>query len=196
MTPKLKILKNIPTEKILFGMFIYTCLILVPTFIAREMKEKTFIVNNQTKNLYSVGIRKFEYQTIFLYSVFITNIFRDFVPAILDIIGIITLLIVTINHYKKTNEFRSGNSKTKAIIEQKRNLNNTKLSLIIGIISALLHGLDYSILVLLTTQPPDFFWTIGPIQILLYDIRHMLSIFLLLKFNSKFRKHFKEMFSR
>ena len=191
MQPKMNFLKKLSSRMISFLVLVFCCLVNIPVNMARQVKTTTITLSNRTTEVYQYDIRKYHHQTIFMISVYFANFIRDIVPFLLETIVNIILIFVTISFYKKkrqlTNSFHQGADKT---VFRRTSINNTKIAFIIGIISALIHVFNFSLLIILITLPDEIYYKVGHVMVFLHNARHALGIFIYLKLNKKFRGNF------
>ena len=157
--------------------------------MGKEVQKNTIDVNNVSLEVFEMYFRQFNY--IFTISVLSTNAIRDLLPLIIGIVLNVYLVIVTIHFHKnRTSISTSISNSSEANIFKKTNVNNTKLAFILGMISAYFHIFNFSLMFFSLEIPLEVLLIAAQINTLLFEIRHSLSIFILLKLNKKFRSNF------
>ena len=185
----LKFLRNRSAGIISFGVLLYSLIINIPVGLARTNYKETITIDSKDSVIvYSYGLRKFEYNQIFLFAVFISNFIRDIISFMVEMILNISLIVTMTRYYKRRMTVNIQNLNTFAF--KRTDINNNKIALFMNFLSAIFHTVTFALLIILRNH--SFYAYIGVSHgfLILYSLRHTLNFFLFLKLNKKFRRNF------
>lgn len=197
--PKWKFLDKKSAIKLALYTILFCLIINVCSFIARRIEPRTISIMelNQTLEVYAYEDSNYDYQEIYDWFLMISNIVKDIITLVFEIIVNI-LLILALKAYRK-QKIRLQTAKTvkQKSIFTKEDFGMVKTALLLSFFSAMLHLLNFGTFLAKkydTTSNQIYYILIGIFGTTLILIRHSINFFIFLNFNKKFQTEFYRVF--
>ena len=171
------------SSKISFYIFVVSIIINIPIILSRQIKKYEFQFEDRKLNVYEHQARYFfSYHFII---VFLANCVRDIIPLIIEIIINIYLTFTIVDYNKKRQALGVQN--------QKININNSRIAILLCFFSSLLHCFTFSLIILFRFADTKIYVIFSFFVSVFYSIKHSINFVIFFFFNEKFRTNFKRL---
>ena len=189
--PSFTFLKKTPTKFILIASILYSTLINTPLILSRKLVNRNiWFVSNETTQVYSYGMRTFEYDKIFKTSVLISYFLRDFLHSMIMMIMLILLRGIVKNYHSTRQQFNMANPE-QSIIFKRSAQRNCMIAFFMCTSSGIGNACNclYSINILLGRNN-IFSLILSCLISSTQFINNSINFFIILKFNNIFKRNF------
>ena len=183
--PRLQSLRNVKVYTFIFSMFVFSFVCNLPANMLRDIKEYTLSFNGTIKTAYYIGVYDSFDNSLFLVFLYIGIFLRDILTLIVEL-SITVFLIITIVRIQK---MRSENLRISNKRDNKE-LNNSKITLIICLVSAFNHIQTFVSILALLFLGPYVTYVIDIATTILLLVKNSVNLFIFLRLNKKFRHNF------
>ena len=194
--PNVKFMRNKKIYLTLLIILVLSCLINLPVNLSRGSESTTLNFNisldktlsKLTTKVY-FGERRALTNTILNVFVFISAFIRDIITIFIELSITVFLLYTIVKFYNRRRRVLNPDQNSDPIIFRKTDMNNSKFTFYICLVSSFNHIITFSSLIVYVLFNSNVYLVIITISGVIFWLKHSLNFFILFKLNKKFKRN-------